>query len=232
MLVVLLTVASFVIPIAQAHEATAVSLKKHLAYGAWFAVIAAGYGCQQLIKRLSIRRGAALACCVVAFAYPAINGWWAAWHWYNSWQNASSVITATRTVAANTSGNVYALSGSNGLAYIFRYYLPDGNWQRYIDNVPSSSTLNQSNAGVIVLVYVTSIPSPNGLPAGIVLGESSQVARYQMLRFIAENMDDPQLAALTLTLEKSHSYQLVASGPYNSDQSTAVYTVWKRKAVR
>ena len=52
-LLALLGCTALVVPAAQFHEQTAWSLDKHLAYGIFFAAIAAGYGCSRLIRRLT-----------------------------------------------------------------------------------------------------------------------------------------------------------------------------------
>src|SRR5580658_3165385 len=101
-----LAAAALVVPLAQAHETTAVSLKKHLAYGAWFAAMAAGYACYKLIERTELRRPTAVICCSLAFAYPLANGWWAAWEWYHSWYNSTSLISAVKRVSGQTGGAI------------------------------------------------------------------------------------------------------------------------------
>jgi hypothetical protein len=40
--------------------------------------------------------------------------------------------------------------------------------------------------------------------------------------------DSQELAQITVVLEKDKEYRLVASGPYDSSQSTGVYTIWQR----
>ena len=56
----------------QFHDQTSWTIDKHLAYGIWFAAIAAGYTCSKLISWFpGANRQLAAACCVVALVYPA-----------------------------------------------------------------------------------------------------------------------------------------------------------------
>ena len=80
LLVVLLACAIFVVPVAQIHSTTAVSMDKHLAYGLWFGAMAAAYGFSGLIRALFTNRRSLMAlCCAIAFTYPAVIGWENAW---------------------------------------------------------------------------------------------------------------------------------------------------------
>jgi hypothetical protein len=79
-LIALLAATAFLVPLAQMLEQTAYSLDKHLAYGIWFAAIAAGYGCDKLIHWIpGTKLKPVLICCVAALAYLAISSWEAAW---------------------------------------------------------------------------------------------------------------------------------------------------------
>ena len=48
-LVAFLCGAGLVVPLAQIHDQTAWSIDKHIAYGNWFSVMAAGYGCAAIL---------------------------------------------------------------------------------------------------------------------------------------------------------------------------------------
>jgi hypothetical protein len=63
----------------------------------------------------------------------------------------------------------------------------------------------------------------------LILVTGNTLRLWRLLNFIAGNMGDPQLTALTLTLERQRQYRLVATGPYDSVQTTAVYAVWIRR---
>ncbi len=232
LLVALLALAVLVIPVAQAHDGTAVSLKKHLAYGAWFAVIAAGYGCRKITERVRIGRMAAVICCAVGFMYPAVGGWWSAWAWYHSWHNAGSLIAAEKKVLREVSGYLYIQpEGSDAAAYVSRYYLaPAGTgWGRFVDGAPSPTALSRDDVGAVVLVYPTSVSPPGGLPGEILLSPDDRAAHQQLLTFLGATVDNGQLGSLTTAIEKDPEYRLAAVGPYDSETSAAIYAIWVRK---
>ena len=133
-LLALLGCAVLVVPAAQLHERTAWSLDKHLAYGIWFAAIAAGYAAGQLIRWLpGISPRLTVICCVVALTYPAANGWKAAWQVYNSWPNAHSFITKFAPAVAQSRGYIYVPDQWRVAAY----YVPQGReWTRWTAALP------------------------------------------------------------------------------------------------
>ena len=232
LLVALLALAALVIPLAQAHEATAVSLKKHLAYGAWFAAIAAGYGCRKITEHVRIGQLAAVTCCAVAFMYPAVNGWWSAWAWYHSWYNANSLIAAEKKVLREVSGYLYIPpEGSDAAAYVSRYYLaPTGTgWGRFIDGAPSLAALSQDDVGAVILVYPTSVSPPGGLPGEILLSPDDQTTHQQLLTYLGGTVDNGQLSSLTAAIEQNPEYRLATVGPYDSATSAAIYAIWVRR---
>jgi putative flippase GtrA/glycosyltransferase involved in cell wall biosynthesis len=229
LLVAVLAAAAFVVPFAQAHETTAVSLKKHLAYGAWFAAMAAGYASHKIAARIWTKRSALVACSVLAFTYPAVNGWWAAYEWYQSWDNASSMMAAVRPIADRTPGYVYLPQQGNA-GYLCKYALftSGSTWRRCVQGLPNPANLAASNAGVIVLAFSTSVSPPSGLPGGIFLRSRNARAREQLLSFIGKAMNAPRLAAVTVAVEDDPHYRLVTEGPYNSGKSAAIYAIWVR----
>jgi Dolichyl-phosphate-mannose-protein mannosyltransferase len=147
-LIILLGLAVFTAPVAQFHYGTAWSADKHVAYGFWFAAMAAGYGCSKLIgwPAGSVVRGRPSAdntasagqssggkliavCGAVALTYPAVYGFEAAWQRYHLWQNSAAFISALRPVLANSTGLIYVPGHEQNIA---QYYLPEGaQWQRW-----------------------------------------------------------------------------------------------------
>jgi len=231
LLVSLLALAALAVPLAQAHDTTAVSLKKHLAYGAWFAVMAAGYACQELIpNRLSNHRVKLIICGLLAFMFPAVNGWWSAWHWYQSWNNASSLMAAVRPYVDRTTGYI-DLPQQGNAGYLCRFYLltQGDSWQRCAEAVPNPTQLNSSGDGVIVLAYATSVAPPSSIPKSVLLTPNSAGTRLEMLNFIGSTMNAPQLSAATLSIERDPQFRVVAEGAYNSNQGAFIYVVWVRR---
>ncbi len=232
MLAALLAFAAVMIPVAQAHEGTAVSLKKHLAYGAWFVVIGAACGCRKITQQVSMGRMAAAACCTVALTYPAVNGWWSAWAWYHSWHDADSLIAAERSILPEVAGDLYlSPEGSDVAAYVSRYYLaPTGNsWERFISATPAPADLRRSSIGAIVLVFPTSVSPPRALPSQLLLSTDEGAARKQLLTFLGSAINNSQLGNLVTAIQKDQDFRLAAVGPYDSKTATAKFAIWVRK---
>jgi hypothetical protein len=245
MLLVLAGSAIVVIPAAQLYNSTDVSLDKHLAYGIWFAALAAGYGCNKLLQSLNIRRlTPAVLCCGLVLAYPAADSWKAAWYKQHSWSNSSSFVTAIEAAATRTNGLIYTSSEN----YVAMYYASQGrNWARWnrtelsLDppDIPTtglsayySKILSRGNYGVIALLYTTTIKR---LPAGLLLSTSGNVAPQQMLDVIASDTGSTNnsvrgLPALTLCLERDPAYRLAVGGPSSSITIRGEFAIWERKS--
>jgi len=150
----------------------AVSLKKHLAYGAIFASMAAGYGLAQLARSLPTLRFAASACCVVAMIYPAVNGFQEARSWYQSWPNQDSLLSKLDPLL--TPQATVAVAVGNGEYLCPYYYAGMGNdWE----NCSSGITIGDVDAArptVVVLGYSTSVAPPSHLPAGLLLSTNGK----------------------------------------------------------
>ena len=238
-LLTLLGCAALVVPAAQLHEQTGWSLDKHLAYGIWFAAMAAGYACIKLIQWLpgNSRRLTAI-CCVVALSYPATNSWKSAWQVYHSWPEAQSFITRFTPVVAQSSGLIY----TDGTDHIAEYYTPQGSdWKRWnttlsLDPVtmPTDtwesyyvSQLRSGAYGVIALFYATSLSS-QGLSRSMLLPRNGKNTYQLLLSLVADNSGEPGLPALTLALENDPNYRLVAVGPYDSALNYSIYAIWQK----
>lgn len=239
--------AVLVVPLAQVHDQTSVSLDKHLAYGVWFGCIAAGYACSKMLQGFTMRRLSAALCCTVALIYPAISGWTSAWQQFHGWANSREFVSALLPLTQVTPGTISIANG----AYIPEYY--DGgaegwhyttNWKRWNTNglrldpsgVPPkswesyySTKLHTSNYGIIALFYVTNLSSP-ALPGTMLLSPRNKNSREQLLNLVVANTghDEPGLAALTTELESDPQYKLAAVGPYNSRYTYGLYAIWQR----
>jgi hypothetical protein len=225
----LLACSGFAIPIAQIHDQTAQSLAKHLAYGVWFAVIAAGYGCNKIIHWLpSARRWAVALSCALALVFPAVNGWISAWDLYHEWANARSFVAALRPVVAGTDGLIYAGTQS----HIGEYYTPQGQeWRRWTGAI-SLGQLRSGRFGVIALFYPAS-SSVTDVPTSVLLSAKDGEGYRRLLVTASDSSNNSSLAALTLALEKDSAYRLVAVGPYNSGVSVnryayGMFAIWSR----
>jgi hypothetical protein len=226
--VIYLAATAFLVPLAQGHDQTIVSLDKHLAYGIWLSAIAAGYACGQLIQLVSVSRRqlALVVCCLVALAYPAIIGYDAAQHDFKSWGNAKEFIAALKPVVAHSNGYIYV---PNSQMFVASYYLPEGNdWQRWqaSPGLPYPRGLATVNFGtVVIFYYATSVPvPPMTQPA---LGSRAGSGIPGLL--LRSRPVDASLQGLTAALEQDPSYQLAAVGTEVSDTGNLVYAIWHRR---
>jgi hypothetical protein len=241
-LLVFVASAAFLVPLAQLKDQTAWSLDKHLAYGLWFAVIAAGYGCDKLIRwipRTRTRTRTAITCCVALLAYPAVNSWEAAWGVYHGWANSRSFITNFAPIAARSHGSIDAAAA----IHIAEYYTPQGRqWARWNTNLSLDPTgprstwpsyyrtqLESTGFGVITIIYTTTLSSSTQ-PGSILLEPRAASGYLDLLALVGDSSREPGLPALTQALEADPRYQLAAQGPYDSANDHAVYAIWERKS--
>jgi putative flippase GtrA/glycosyltransferase involved in cell wall biosynthesis len=244
-LLIILGLASFLVPAGQLAEQTGWSLDKHLAYGIWFAAIAGGYAASAVTAwQPAGRKWAAAGCCVAALTYLAVSGWESAWNVYHSWPNARSFVSAFAPVAATTQG----ILDVPGQEHVAEYYLPEGGaWQRW-DTVrlslapPSSRTnwpayyddqLAHGDYGAIALFYTSSSDAAErlleaNLQSGVPLAAFTSPQQLSGL-FPGE----PGISDLTAALENDPAYRLVAVGSYNTETlagngQNGLYAIWRK----
>jgi hypothetical protein len=240
-LIALLGCAAFVVPVAQLHDHTGWSLDKHLAYGMWFAAIAAGYACSKLIgwlPRTNWRFTA--ACCAVALAYPAASSWQSAWQVYHSWPNTNSFISAFKPIAGRSQGVIFAAAQ----VHVAEYYIPQVNWTRWSQKLPlnpasvaparrESYYLNQlrlGNYGAIALFYSTTFSSAPEMPSTLLLPQSSTATDQTPLSLAGEGSGEPGLPALTRAIEQDKDYSLVTHGSFDAAHAHGIYAIWQKQA--
>ena len=227
-LLIVLGVALTIVPIAQAHDQVTVSMDKHLAFGLWFGAMAAGYGCAAVLRTIPAvkTQAAVIICAAIAFVYPSVNGWNAAQHVYQSWPNNSAFLKAIYPLIQHHEGPFYT---SGGDIFVESYYTSRGaNWSQW--NIlpltaPYGSSLRKANYQVISVFYVTAISSP-GLSSEMLLAPDSGSVGEKLLDTVGENERNPGVGALTIALENDHSYQLVATGPNDSNKANGIFAIW------
>jgi hypothetical protein len=243
--------AAFMVPAEQARLETATSLDKHLALGAWFAAIAAGYALSQLTSSFRWSRMVALACASAAIAFPAVNGWSSAFQVYHLWPNAGAYITAMRPLVAKNNGNLLVVQYSSTTEY---YLGNDSDWERWISlsldpsyaattsarwisyyrarvastspqlvAIPFYIAFTSQNAGELLLTNLT-----NSLKNG----KQAEV-RKVLLQIAAADVSsaEPGLYDLASVIATDAAYRVEMVAPYNSHIASGVFVVWKHVPV-
>jgi putative flippase GtrA len=231
--------------VADLYYQTSSTIDRHLAYGVWFAAIAAGYAGSKLIRQLpGSRKQVAALCCAAALLYPAATSWESAWQRYHAWPNAQAFIGALKPIEASSQGDIYVPGHEANIA---EYYTPvGGNWTRWsgalsLDptTVPKSywityysTQLRNQNYGVIALFYSTTFSSVR-IPRDILLPQNGNDTYRELLGLVSNNSGEPGLSALTLALENNSEYQLAKVGHYNTSNISGthdygIYAIWQR----
>jgi putative flippase GtrA/GT2 family glycosyltransferase len=239
---------AFMVPAEQARLETGTSLDKHLALGAWFAAIAAGYALARVTESFRLSARAALACASAALVFPAVNGWSSAFGVYQLWPNAGAYIQAMRPLVAQSNGNLLVVQYSS----MTEYYLGNAsNWERWISlslapsyanvtpahwlsyyraqvaatspqlvAIPFDVTFTSQNAGEVLLANLT-----NSLKSG----KQAEI-RKVLLQIAAADVSsvEPGLYDLASVIASDDAYRVVSVTPYNSHIASGAFVVWKR----
>jgi putative flippase GtrA len=227
----------------QLHDQTPWTIDGHLAYGIWFAAIAAGYACGKLIHWFpGSRRQLMAVCCAAALAYPAVTSWQSAWQRYHAWPDAGSFIGALQPLAAQTTRLIYVPAHEANIA---QYYTQQGNdWTRWSGKLLAGSAgaappaseayyraqLRSRKYGLIVLFYSTTF-SAGGLPSPMLLSQQASTMNRDLLGLVGGNSREQGLTALTRALAADPEYQAI-EGPYNTSNISGthdygIYVIWK-----
>jgi 4-amino-4-deoxy-L-arabinose transferase-like glycosyltransferase len=121
-----LAVAALLVPAEQARLHTAVSLHKHVVFGAWFAAIAAGYAMARL-SRIDPGIGWAPVMAIPIAASTLFGSIGQAAALYKVWPNAAGMVNVLRTATHSHPGN-YLAEDYDVEAYYLRAEVP---WQRW-----------------------------------------------------------------------------------------------------
>jgi Dolichyl-phosphate-mannose-protein mannosyltransferase len=206
-----LACSAFLVPLEQAHIRTTTSLDKHVAFGAWFAAIAAGHAVSWITARLkgSTLRSLAASACAIALVYPAQLGMAQAQKLFG-WANAYDLIIAFRGELRHETGNVLIDSHSTA-----EYYLaPTVAWKHW------SST--------------SSLILPSGRAVGAEVGTYGDPHAYERLisrgYFSLVELNSYTISGLAMSLanylDQDPAYHVVATGPYGNGR----FIIWKYMA--
>ena len=221
LLLAVLAAAALLSPLEQAHLNTVASLNKHVALGAWFAAIAAGYAVDAVIAAAPAGRMQTITCgaCVVALVFPLSLGAAQSWTFSTDWPNASSFIAIFRPLADHGNGRLLVEDGS-----IARYYLPSGSqWQRWSTTRNIVLASDASTGGPSSTAGVTGAGNAGVFAEFITRGYFSFVA----LNFADTTTLDHQIAA---DLRHNHRYHIIDVIPYGIEvppSGQGTYVIWR-----
>jgi hypothetical protein len=220
-LLALLTVAALLVPAEQASLHTTASLNKHVAMGAWFAAIAAGYLARAFIEAAPVGRTRAITCgcCVIALAFPVVLGASQARVFATEWPNSTSFIAILRPLVERGDGRLLVEDPS-----VPEYYLPAGaQWERW------SSTRN------IVLPSGASTGGP-AKSAGVVgAGNQGVFAVFieeSYFSLVALNFADTTALDLRIDADLKqnphyHIIDVIPYGPGPGGATPGTYVIWR-----
>jgi hypothetical protein len=210
----LMTAAILLVPAEQATLHTTASLSKHVAMGAWFAAIAAGYALDAFIAWAGTGRVVTLGACVVALVLPAELGIGQARTLATDWPNSSSFIEILGPLVHRGSGRLLVEDPS-----IAEYYLPAGrDWKRWSGTRNIVLPSGASTGGPSASAGVVGGGNPGVYAVFIQEGYFSLVA----LNFADTTALDRRIAA---DLRASHHYHIIEVVPYGPGRGT--YVIWR-----
>jgi len=235
-LIAVLGAAALIVPAVQLISQTAALMDIRLAYGIWFAAIAAGFGCANVIRWLPGNgRSLIAATAAVVIGYLGFSSWRSASDVFGGWPNSKSFVAAFAPVEAKSKGLIFA----GGQEHVAEYYTRHGaDWTRWNSSGLTLSPgrtptvayylklLHSNDYGLIALFYSTSFTTAS-LPTDIFTSADAGRTAQDILDS-AGGSGEPGLAALTAALRKDHAYRLVKSGPYDAANNHGTYAVWQK----
>lgn len=216
-MLLVLAVAVVLAPLEQARMHTLVSLNKHVAYGSWFAAVAAGYFAERVTgwservtgwSRSRWQRGVTSAVLVGAVAILALIGVRQSAQ-MTAWPGAAKLVAYVRS---RTSGHERFLAETDS---VLEYYLPGTSWRQW------SST--------------ASITLPNGRvqnEKGAVGPYIQELKHHYFTLVILSFASTPGIDhEITKALERNSAYVLIAKIPFSSIKR-GYYRVWEYRRPR
>ena len=219
-LLTLVTAAALLVPAEQASLHTTASLNKHVALGAWFAAIAAGYAVDKFVAAAPAgnKRAVTAGACVVALSFPVSLGADQSWVFATSWPNSSAFMAILRPLADDSTGHLLVEDPT-----LAEYYLPAGTqWMRW------SSTRN------IILPGGTPTGGPSAQAGVVGDGNAGTFAAYiaeGYFSLVALNFSDtaPLDKSIAADLHRNphyHSVQIVPYGPGPAGPALGTYKIY------
>jgi hypothetical protein len=241
-LLAVLGATALLVPVAQLYLQTGWALDKHLAFGIWFASMAAGYGCltacRWLTRTVRARPGVVASAGVVAMFGVLAADWQLGSDALHKWPNATSFAAAFGPAAERTDGQIFASSQKRVAEYYTKQGskwwlwqargltlnpagIPRSRWESYY-----ATHVPEGRYGLIALFYAAP-RSGQGLSAATAPGSPGGPAYSELLRLKNLSPGEPGVPALTRVLSRDRSYRLVAVGRYDSPDANGIYAIWQ-----
>ena len=204
MLCVTLAGAVLLAPLEQARIHTETSLDKHVAFGAWFGAIAAGYVLARAVEKSKYakwRIAAGTALLIALFGFIQANTFYAAW------PNSRSIVSLMRNVENSSSGRTLAEQGA-----VVDYYL----------NMPPARLTDTFGFSY------RDGPKANKLKGTLAYVDAIHAHAFAVIEldfsFTARRARDDQILA---AVENTPGYHLVATAPWRSNFGHNLFMLWK-----
>jgi hypothetical protein len=206
-----LAIAVFLAPAEQARIHVITSLFKHVAYGAWFGCVIAGYGIAALAAAVPLAKvKAALrasAAAVLVFAVPGVV--LASFH-FSGWPTVTPLITALRTRLPSAKGPMLMDNSS-----VEDYYLGSSlNWRAVTSNYYFAYGDPRTGAYIARPAAAYAAAVQNRYFSLIALVYSPESAGYDQ--------------AIRAAIERYGGYRLVSDIPYRTSADSGYFMVWLR----
>lgn len=212
------TFAAMLVPLEQARIHTLTSLDKHVDFGAWYAVVPAGYALERAgawLRRVG-GRAVAVVAGLATFVLPLGLGIDQSSALFRSWPGSTGLVRAARAALAGRPGPILAEHPQ-----LLSYYLPEGtSWYRW------SST------------FTIRLPHGRSLSAGVGtrLGTEDYLRLIERGYFSAVELDFGPTAAmdrrLAAALEANARYRLVSRVRYGPRGASVWVSVPEATAAR
>jgi 4-amino-4-deoxy-L-arabinose transferase-like glycosyltransferase len=203
-----LAVAVLLAPLNQARIDTATSLQKHVAFGAWFAAIAAGYGLSRTVYLTAAKSRRLIAVTVVVVLWFGVLQTTAL---YTFWPNSSSMIHGLSAVLSRS--KCPCLIAENNVA---SYYLPR---QQDLSTAIGTDSFDYYDSS-------TRQEINDADPGDLAYKLAIRQGYFGVIEM--DDAEDPFVyTAVTRTLASSHDYKLVATIPASNQKEP--FRIWIRK---
>jgi len=223
-LLVVLAAAGLVVPASQARIHTAVSLDKHVDFGAWFACVAAGYAISKLSgwSRRRLWRGATAVAVAAAIAGPAgAPGRSQALDFEGSWPGTTRVVATLRPLVREHPGR-YLAEDEQVMGYYLEGEVP---WQDWTDTwylsyrEPGTGTRVAGSTSGVSLATIRSSAVGKALVSAI---------RHQYYSLIMLDFGDTQGVDQVITSAIRHyrTYRLAAQVRADDRFGGSTYLIW------